>query len=363
MNNFIKDIKLILINKKLIGIMTVMMIMVCTLICTHHYMEKDTVSNKKKFNIGVINEDSSKYANLLIDFFKSNDSFSCLANVVEGESSHIKSELQAGNLDAYIVIPHKFVSSLRYLEPVGIEVVLKTQSETETVVLKSILKSYERYVLAVQLNASGLYDICDESGMDEEENSKLNMLITWNLINMTLGKEDYFKYIEIKTENIGLINHYVFVFIFLALVYVGIYAGIIVKREQQSKVLDLYVVNGASKVSYVLSKALCIASIFTICVGICTIIGSMAGVLHMNFQLLLIIFLSSLIINIIMICFSLKIRSINVYALLFNVSTLLVVIIGGGIIPAAYMPDNMAKIANYMPYCYFEEMISRYMKF
>ena len=120
-------------------------------------------------------------------------------------------------MDAYIVIPNGFVSSLRYLEPVGIEVVIKTESETEAIVLKSILKSYENYVLAVQLNASGLYDICKESGMLKSDNGKLNMFATWNLINMTLGKEEYFKYTELDSENVGLVNHYIYVLVFTAL--------------------------------------------------------------------------------------------------------------------------------------------------
>ena len=40
MNNFIKDIKLVLVNKKILGIILGIMFMVCALVCTHHKIEK-----------------------------------------------------------------------------------------------------------------------------------------------------------------------------------------------------------------------------------------------------------------------------------------------------------------------------------
>ena len=58
---------------------------------------------------------------MLLNFFKSNDSFSKLANIVEDNQITIKKEFDAGNIDAYILIPKDFADSLQYLENTQIE--------------------------------------------------------------------------------------------------------------------------------------------------------------------------------------------------------------------------------------------------
>jgi len=250
-----------------------------------------------------------------------------------------------------------------YLEPIGISVYLDSANETEAIILKSLLQSYERYVLSVQYNSSGLYDICKESGMNRSLNHKQNVNVSWNLIKKALSKESFFEYNEVETYSVSLVEHYLYVLLFVIVVYMGIYAGVIVKREQYSGVLGLYKVCGGSKFSYILSKAVCIAGLVTMFMVIPLIIGKLIANINVSLKGILVIFILSVIINIVMISCSMIIKSIYVYTLVFNVMALLIVIIGGGIIPIAYSPDNMAIVARYLPYDVFENAIKNYIYF
>ena len=359
MNNFIKDIKLIMVNKKILGIIFTIMFMVCALVCTHHKIEKE--EKNEKFIVGIVNEENNSYADLLIDFFKTNESFKQLAVVVEGKKDHIEGEFKAGNINAYIVIPKGFVEALMYLEKLDIDVYIDGASEAEAIILKSILQSYERYVVAVQYNSSGLYDISKSSGLDNKLNHKQNVIVSMNLIKKAMNKESFFKYNELDTDSLSIVNHYLLVLLYAVIVYMGIYSGVIVKREQLSGVLKLYKVNGGSMGRYIISKAFCVAILLSAMVSVPVILSIITKDIYISPVVIIMVGIISFIINALMIGCSLLISSINIYTLLFNVLALITLIVGGGIIPLAYMPDNMVEISKAMPFYIFSSIMKGFL--
>ena len=112
MNNLIKDIKLVLSDKRVLVALGCLIITICVISGTYRY---NNVSNKG-IKIGIVNNDDSNYSKLLLNFFKSNESFSELATIIEDNENTITSEFNAGNIDAYMIIPESFADSLINIE-------------------------------------------------------------------------------------------------------------------------------------------------------------------------------------------------------------------------------------------------------
>lgn len=352
MNIFLKDLRQFFSNKRLILVICVILVMVCTFICTHHSVEYEKDAN---LTIGVSNEDDSKYSSLLIDFFNNNDNFSSLANVKEYRSDDIEEEFNRGNIDAFILIPENFADSLMYLENIRIKVRINQEKEAAATVLKNILASYEKYVSAVQFNSSGMYELGKKSGLTYEENNKINMWSTWKLINKVLDKETYFDYREVNIGKIDIVEHYLYIFVYVIIMFWGIYVGIGVKKEQMSGVLKIYKVVGASGFRFIFSKVTVYAGALGAFLAIPMLIGSIIGLKIFNFSIFLITIITAIAYILFFITMALLIHNIYNYVLFSNMFSLLLIIMGGGIIPINFLPDNFIIIARILPIEYFKE--------
>lgn len=359
MNNLIKDIKLIINNTKLLICLICTIIAVCVLGGTYRY---NIDTDNKGMVVGVVNNDESPYADLLLNFFKSNESFSQLANIVEDNQTTIETEFESGNIDAYIVIPKDFANSLMDLENTRIKIRINQEKEVEAIILKAVLSSYEKYVTSVQNNAVGLYSSLKKSGLKRKENMKINLLSSWQMVNMAMAKEDYFDYKVVNVKKISLVEHYIYTIILIIIIYYGIYVGVQIKYEQSKGVLKLYKVGKGNMLSFILSKIsvngifICILLSIPIMI-ICNNIGDGTGANVIAFIILNIIMYIS-----VAILFALVINNKNTYILIVNGLVILLTIVGGGIIPYEYMPQNMQVMVKYLPIKLFEEQFNDIVK-
>ncbi len=352
MNNLIKDIKLIINNTKLLICLLGTIIAICVLVGTYRL---NIGEEKKGMTIGVVNNDNSPYSDLLLNFFKSNESFLELANIVVDNEQVIESEFQGGNIDAYIVIPAKFSDSLMNLENTRIKIRINQEKEVEASVLKAVLTSYEKYVTSVQNNAVGLYSSLGRSGLTRKENMKINLVSSWAMVNMAMGKENYFDYKVINIRKISLVEHYIYILIFIMIIYYGIYVGIQIKKEQSKGVLKLYRVSKGNPLSFVISKIV-VNSVFLlilISIPICIISNNWGQ--GYNVEIMIYTVINIIMYMAIAIMMALLIVNKNAYVLVTNGIAIILLVIGGGIIPENYMPANMVQLVKYMPTSLFEK--------
>lgn len=352
MNNLIKDIKLIINNTKLLICLLGTIIAICVLVGAYRL---NIGEDKKGMTIGVVNNDNSPYSELLLNFFKSNESFLELANIIVDNENVIESEFQNGNIDAYIVIPARFSDSLMNLENTRIKIRINQEKEVEAAVLKAVLTSYEKYVTSVQNNAVGLYSSLRRSGLTKKENMKINLVSSWAMVNMAMGKENYFDYKVINVRKISLIEHYIYIFVFIIIIYYGIYVGVQIKKEQAKGVLKLYRVSKGNVLSFVMSKILVNSVFLLIVISIPIYIISYKIGQGYNMEIMLYTLINVVMYMAMAIMMSFLISNKNAYVLVTNGIAIILLIVGGGIIPENYMPANMAQIVKYMPTSLFEK--------
>ena len=345
MNNLIKDIKLILYNKKLIISVVCFIIAICVISGTYSY------SNKRTFGIrvGIVNNDNTEYSKLLLNFFKSNESFSELVHIVEDNEQTIVSEFDTGNLDAYIIIPEAFAQSLMDIESTRIKVRINQDKEVEAVMLKAVMLSYEKYVTAVQYNSYGLYKNLKKSGLPRKENIKINLLSSWDMVYMVLDKEQFFDYKVIKNDEINIVQYYICVILYVIILYFSIFVGLKIYNEKKYGVFNLYKVSNGKWWSIIISKLFVMGAILI--VFLIFISNKLFQVMNkvISFDTFKVFLLYSLVHIAIMIVLAMIISNKNTYVLLTNASALFIIILGGGIIPKAFMPSNIGILVKYLP--------------
>lgn len=345
MNNLIKDIKLVLSDKRVLVALGCLIITICVISGTYRY---NNVSNKG-IKIGIVNNDDSNYSKLLLNFFKSNESFSELATIIEDNENTITSEFNAGNIDAYMIIPESFADSLINIENTRIKIRVNQEKEVEAVMLKAILNSYEKYVTSVQNNSYGLYKNLKKSGLPKKENMKINFLSSVEMVYMVLDKESFFDYKIVESNLINIIQSYLYVLLYIFIIFFGVYIGVSFIKEKDKGVFKLYKISKGNWGSLILSKIMIYSLIIdviviTACKYVCNIIKK-----DINISVIVFLMLNTMFYIGIMIMLSLVIGDKNSYILIVNSLVMFIIILGGGIIPKQFMPDNLKILVDKLP--------------
>lgn len=345
MNNLIKDIKLVLSDKRVLVALGCLIVAICVISGTYRY---NNASNKG-IKIGIVNNDDSRYSKLLLNFFKSNESFSELATIIEDNENTITSEFNSGNIDAYMIIPESFADSLINIENTRIKIRINQEKEVEAVMLKAILNSYEKYVTSVQNNSYGLYKNLKKSGLPKKENMKINFLSSMEMVYMVLDKESFFDYKIVESNSINIIQSYLYVLIYIFIIFFGVYIGVSFIKEKDKGVFKLYKISKGNWGSLILSKIMIYSLIIdviviTACKYICNFMKK-----DMNISVILLLMLNTIFYVGIMIMLSLIIGDKNSYILIVNSIVMFIIILGGGIIPKQFMPDNLKILVDKLP--------------
>lgn len=345
MNNLIKDIKLVLSDKRVLVALGCLIITICVISGTYRY---NNVSNKG-IKIGIVNNDDSNYSKLLLNFFKSNESFSELATIIEDNENTITSEFNAGNIDAYMIIPESFADSLINIENTRIKIRVNQEKEVEAVMLKAILNSYEKYVTSVQNNSYGLYKNLKKSGLPKKENMKINFLSSVEMVYMVLDKESFFDYKIVESNLINIIQSYLYILLYIFIIFFGVYIGVSFIKEKDKGVFKLYKISKGNWGSLILSKIMIYSLIIdviviTACKYVCNIIKK-----DINISVIVFLMLNTMFYIGIMIMLSLVIGDKNSYILIVNSLVMFIIILGGGIIPKQFMPDNLKILVDKLP--------------
>lgn len=354
LNTVIKEIKELFSDKRIwIGIFLVLIIII---IGTSYNREKSDIKTEDLLHLGVINKDDSSYSDLLLSYFNGSETFSSLITVILGEEGEIRKAYQNGELDIYIEIPEGFSQNMIRIEHSPIKVRINIEDTTKAILFQNILLSYEKYIAAVEVNAVGLYEIMELGGMDRKLIEEANTEISLDLIFTALGKEAFFTFREIDTFPATRVDEYYMISILvMALMYAGLYAGFRVLKEASLGTLTRVKTTGLPMLRFLSAKMLiltCILSAFTI-LSLSILKGRWSiGILFTGISVTLFCVTVSLLLSALF-------STVQRYILVGNLLVFYFIVIGGGIIPIQFLPQDIIKLSKFTPNYYILEGIIR----
>ncbi|MHB8130032.1 MAG: ABC transporter permease [Mobilitalea sp.] len=348
LNIIIKEMKEIYADKRiLIGILTVLIIII---IGTSYNIKNSNTEPSEHLKLGVINNDDSTYSDILLTYFNSSETFSSLITVITGDSGAIKRAFDRGELDIFLEIPEDFAGNMMHLEHAPIQVTINIEDTTKAILFQNVLKSYEKYIAAVEANAVGLYEIMQRDGMDPKLIDDTNRSVSIDLILTALGKESFFSYQPVERfPTTTLVEYYIGSLLVLALLYSGLYTGFQVIREMKQGTFTRLRTTRTPIYQLLTAKMVLLIILFTIItsVALSVISGKLVVMEGILFSLAISMFCISQAVLI-----SVLFNTTQRFVLVGNLMIFYFTIIGGGIIPIQFLPQNMVFLSKITPNYY-----------
>lgn len=356
-NLLFNNIKLLISNKKIICIVITAYFL--TLIVIFCYVNR---SNHEEYTppltLGIVDEDQNIYSKMLIDYFKNSDVFTSYVNVLEGTKEELSESFSQGEIDVYLEIPGGFVKQLVNLTNTPIKVRVNSIDSTKAIMIKNILASYEKYIVAVEINAVSLYDVMSMSQASNELLEHMNNKISYQLVLTALGRKDFFQYYEVSKFPVTSIKQYaIYAIISILILYAGLYVGLDLLKEEKTKILQKYQISGRPIFSFLTAKITINAIVVWLVFGIPHCLFSL--LLHHEIQVttLLFYFFSIVICETFGVLLSAIIRKKQNYVIVSNMICFFCIILGGSIIPIKYLPENILAISKFTPNYWFIKLI------
>lgn len=355
LNTLNKELKELFADKKIwVGILTVLIIIIIGTSYNRRNVEADI---SEHLRLGVINNDDSNYSELLLGYFHGSETFSSLVTVTIGEEAEVKKAFEEGELDIFIEIPKGFAQNMIQIEHLPINVTINIKDTTKAILFQNVLQSYEKFISAVEANAVGLYELMEEEGANQQLIDDTNVTISLELIFTALGKEEFFTFKEVATFPKTRISEYYLVsFLVMGLMYAGLYGGFKVLREIRQgtllriKTTRLPLYQFLSAKILFLSVILTAASVTAICIlsdgrptGNILLFSSSLALFNVTMPILLSAFF----------------ETTQRFILVGNLLVFYFTVIGGGIIPIMFLPQDILQLSRITPYYYMMEGIIR----
>jgi len=348
LNTISKELKELVANKKIwIGIITVLIIII---IGTSYNKKNNEEITSKPLKLGVINNDDSSYSELLLSYFNSSETFSSLITVISGESEAMKDSFQNGELDIYLEIPENFAMNMIELKHSPIKVTFNIEDTTKAVLFRNVLKSYEKYIAAVEVNAVGLYEIMEADGMNSELISETNINISMDMIFTALGKEALFTFEPVEKFPVTTISDYYIISILaMTLLYAGLYVGFRILKEMKQGTFTRLRTTQLPMYQFLIAKMLLLIGVLTVVVAIAvnTIGDNKVTTDKILFSLSVSLF--SVTAATFLCAFF---HTTQRFILIGNLLVFYCTVVGGGIIPIQFLPENIVRLSKLTPYYY-----------
>lgn len=343
-----KDCKELFGNKKRIFIITAVLIIL--IISTYYNVSNQKVEPDHRIRFGLADEDGSVYSKMLIEYFKNSESFASRIRIMEGGDKELEQSFYKGELDLYLQIPRGFAENMIYMEHLPVKVLISTKDVTKAVLLKNILESYEKYIRAVEVNCAAFYNVMEKAGMETDFINKKNIEISYDLIFTALGKEKFFRYLDISEFPVTTLpNYYYIAFISIFLNFMGLYAGFQIMKEKKAGICKRLYTAGTPVFAFLGEKILFGTCFVFFFISLAYLFPNLYYGNRLSAEFAAVLFLASLFctcLSVFLSGFAYKIRD---YMIAGNFLCFLFAIIGGGIIPVMYLPGAMAKLAVFTP--------------
>ena len=348
-----KDCKELFGSKKRIGVIIIVLIIL--LISTYYNITKQEVNKTTSLiQFGVVDNDSSVYSKLLLEYFKESESFSAFINIVKGKSEDIEKAFYKGELDIYLEIPENFAEDMIYFKHLPVKVMINSTDTTKAILLKNVLESYEKYISAVEVNCVALYDTMLLSGIDKDLIKDKNIEISYNLIFTALGKEKFFEFEETGDyPSTTILNYYIYALLSMVIVYSGLYVGFqIMKEKMQGTLRRLHTV-GMPIAGILLEKIIFSTAVIFLPIYMIYLIPGLFNGDTIDIKVGIVYLCTILFCVSFAILLSGVFYKIQNYMIVGNSLGFLFSIVGGGIIPITYLPTELIEIAKFTPNYWF----------
>ncbi|BBF42045.1 ABC transporter, ATP-binding protein [Lachnospiraceae bacterium KM106-2] len=314
---------------------------------------------KVMLHLGVIDEDGSKYSQMLVKYFQNTDTFTNFADITLDNRKVIEADYEKGKIDAYLVIPKGFVKSLIQIDNIPIQAVINSSDPTMTIILKNILSSYEKYISSVELNAVGLYDVMAEDRMPQELIDKTNERISLALVMTALGRNSFFQMHAIeKLPATSVVEYYFYVVLAVVMLYSSMLIGIQYQRECKNGTFSRMRLVRGYTIKYL--SYLIMRNIVLIGSSVCLLLKLFFAVRQeeVNAEMYLLLFIYLFVLHGLFLLLASFFMNGRGYLITGNIVILISCIIGGCAIPFMYLPTNFQKLASMTPsYFYIKRMM------
>lgn len=349
MSTFSKNVKLILAEKKMLILFILLVACVITAVLIGR--EDETATHVK---LGVCDNDMSEYSRLLVSYFEENEVFNSYITIVQEDEGNLEAMFNRAELDFYLVIPEDFAAKLIHIDNTPIRAVINSDDRTKAVIYKNLLEAYAKYISSVEVCCQALYDQMLSEGYSREETSKVNVSISYDLIFTALGKDSFFKRVELdRIRGISLVNYYIYSVILLIIMYAGMFTGLFAIKERLSFAGIRLKTAGVTALSRYMSAFWTFSLIYCVVIAVFVIAIEVFSPLHFGIASVLYIMAAVIVSNALFLLLSQFCTSQNSYVLLSNILILLTSVLGGGIIPVMYLPEAIAAVARFTPNYWF----------
>jgi ABC-2 type transport system permease protein len=200
------------------------------------------------------------------------------------------------------------------------------------------------------VNAVGLYELMQEEGMGTDLISDTNRKVSIDLIFTALGKENFFQFKSLSQfPATTLINYYTGSFLVMAILYFGLYIGYqLLKDLKQGTLTRLRTT--MTPLYQLLTAKIIVNTVALTAVVICAL------VLICRYTVILEMLLFSMAIAMFAICLAIFLSALlqttQRFVLASNLIIFFITVIGGGIIPIQFLPQDMLILSKFTPYYY-----------
>ena len=345
----LKDMKLLLKERRMLIVLAALVVLG---IAGFLFARPSGTGVKVRF--GFYDADDSQYSKMLVSYFQRNENFSSYITLVGAEPAELDRMLADGEIDLYLIIPEDFAERLMRIDNVPIRAVVDASDKVKAVLYRNLLESYSRYISAVEVNAQAVYDLMSMEGYSRDEVESVNYSLSYDLIFTALGKDEFFNHIELeRIEGVSLVNYYISSGIVLVIMYAGLLAGLSFLKERKCLASDRLRCAGKSIVSQFFSKLTAFFVLCGIAVGVLAAVLNLSGNMHFTAGSVLFIYAGLLVFCTIFMLISVFTQSVGSYSIFANMIILLLLVVGGGIIPIMYLPEAVARVARFTPNYWF----------
>ena len=330
-------------RRNMVKIIVLIMVMISTF-CYVKKQEPEQEGNPK-IALGVAKEDSSEYAEILLNYFNENEDFLSYVDITEDERQKLHRALEEGSLDAYLVIPQNFADSMIQMDNLPITAKISMENPTKALVLRHVMEAYETYIEAVEVNCTALYRRMREEGFSDWDVTMANMEISMDLIYTALGKDSFFqkRLVEVQEpDTLSLTEHYQYTLVYFVLLFLFIPAGLQMISLKKNGLSDRLKAVQISAGSIWMAVGIPYA-LLSVCV--------VAGVLWMKEApdrtgACLVFILPWLPVFLLLgyLC-----KEEGRYLFLCCMILVCLAVLGGSLIPEAFLPDSFQRLAQWMP--------------
>lgn len=329
-------------NRKNIGFLIVLIVIMISTFC---YVKEQETIESGKISLGVAKEDTSEYADLLLQYFNENEVFLQYVELIEESEEKLQKAMAEGMLDAYLVIPEDFAQSMIRMDDLPIRAAVSMKNPTKALVLRNVMDAYETYIEAVEVNCTALYRLMKEEGFSKLELNAANMEVSLELIFTALGKDDLFRRRVVESEveeGLSLAEHYKLTALYFVLLFSFLPAGLRILELRKSGLTDRLGSMHVSKTAVLIAVGIPhLLLAVAVLIGYCYMTDRLAefpegiGLVLLWLPVLLLLG---------MLC-----ENSRSYLFLCSFGMVALAVLGGSLIPETFLPDTFREIASFLP--------------